>query len=471
MRRWLGLITLSAVCLPAAALGAEGTEIASALDEGDPFDLYFGVSYAFEAKRAAIKREYAGPEFGSPDGPMPIVKDLVFRQDRHVLTPRLEVGIFHDTQLSVALPIVLHDSREWSFDQRAEPCMFGMNATCINRDNSSTIQDGILPRTGFDADDPSTGFADGALIFRGVDRAGLDQIHLGLAWAPMNQEKDETKPTWVLGFEFRLSIGKIMRFDAVAPGREDGVSRGVHEFRAYTSLSKRTRWAEPFVTFWWQAPFALRGTTPEDRDGSLFWDVGFGQENIWPQQHAGTTFGFEAIPWEDRRAKQRLSIVFRGRLDAHFEGRGYSEMWEPFAYAGDAANNPTGPLVGDRDPTPNTDAPMSHPGVTDIENYLTWGGLVGVRAFLGENAHFSASFELTHDQKHRISWTDAGRELPGCSATLQPPNCEQPNDDVITPNTREVNPLYKQVIDVVGRRYLVDDSTTYTLWVTGTIRF
>ena len=41
--------------LPAWA--AEETDVASALDEDDPFDLHVTVDYVFSARRAAIKRE------------------------------------------------------------------------------------------------------------------------------------------------------------------------------------------------------------------------------------------------------------------------------------------------------------------------------------------------------------------------------------------------------------------------------
>ena len=35
----------------------------------------------------------------------------------------------------------------------------------------------------------------------------------GFVWAPMNQRRDDTKPTWVLGVELRMAVGKIARFD------------------------------------------------------------------------------------------------------------------------------------------------------------------------------------------------------------------------------------------------------------------
>ena len=80
--------------------------------------------------------------------------------------------------------------------------------------------DGLLPAAGFDALDPGTAPA-GDTMFRGVDRHGLDQIHLGLGVAPLNQNRDDTKPTWKLGAEFRFAIGQVMKFDPTTPGANE----------------------------------------------------------------------------------------------------------------------------------------------------------------------------------------------------------------------------------------------------------
>src|SRR5690349_21516839 len=107
-----------------------------------------------------------------------------------------------------------------------------------------------------------------------------------------------------------------MKFDRLNPSLEDSVGRGFNEVRLSTSLSKRTPWAEPFVTFWWQAPLPTDGsappTTADGKADSQFWDVGFGQDSVLPQQSAGTTFGFNGIPWQNPRQKQYLMIEVRG---------------------------------------------------------------------------------------------------------------------------------------------------------------
>lgn len=482
-RAYLALLvgSLALLCArPAAAV--EGTDIATALDEDNPFDLFLGIRYAFEARRAAIKREMSGAVLeDTPADAIPVVRDLLFSENRHTITPHVEIGIFHDLQLNVALPIIVNLTRSYELDQSADPCVFpGSNepATCIDRTNSSTLIDKLLPdgasgQLGYDADDPRTNFdLNSKTVFRSGGRKGLDQVNFGIAWAPMNQKRDDTKPTWVLQAEFRISIGKLMKFNRFDPGKEDGVSRGVHEFFAQTGVSKRTRWAEPFVFFWWLAPIGVRGDKPRDTDGSLFWKInGLGQASSHPQQRAGTNFGFEAIIYDKPESNERINLELGGRLEATFNGHGYSEMWEPFAYAGDVNDNPTGPLVIDLDPLSTTDSPASHPGVSYIENYMTFGARAGLNAQVGKNVKFGAAFDIARDQTHAISFTDAGNELPACGNGKSPPNCETPDDNVVTPGTVEVDPLHVQLIDAVGRRYLVDETTVFSVTVSGTIMF
>src|SRR5262249_51807020 len=162
-------------------------------------------------------REEAGQtDTGAAPGTIPIIKDLLFSENRHTITPHVEIGLYHDVQLRVAVPITVSLTRSYEFDQSASPCTFtGANATCVNRTNSSTSSAHPLPagssgKLGYDANDPATDFdLESKPVFRSVGRSGLDQIDFGLSWAPMNQARDDTLPTWILTAELRLSVGKI----------------------------------------------------------------------------------------------------------------------------------------------------------------------------------------------------------------------------------------------------------------------
>src|SRR5690606_4463686 len=155
-----------------------------------------------------------------------------YRQQRHTITPDLEIGLWHDLAVYFALPIVLADTRSYGFDQRADDCVFGdgvppaPQATCVNKNNSTTLRDEIIPRDGIDAtaNSPFAEFtgADTEAIFKGPVRRGLDQLHVGLKYGILNQNKRSHMPNWVIGAEGRFAVGKAMRFsrDIVASDPE-----------------------------------------------------------------------------------------------------------------------------------------------------------------------------------------------------------------------------------------------------------
>lgn len=453
-----GLVGISGFDSPAAWAGPF-TEVASAFDPGDGIDVNITLDYGFDIKRAAIKREFSGFPGTDPDASIPRVRDLVFKSTRHTLVPRLELGVFTDLSLSAALPLVLSDGRTLELDQRDTPCVFpgGIEEpTCIDRTNSTTINDGLLPASGFDANDPTgPGFTDGAMLFRGPTRRGIDQVHLGLTWAPMNQARDDTKPTWKIGAEARLAVGRVMHLDVADPGADTGVGRGLHEIRIWTSVAKHMGWADPYIEMWWLAPFAMT-------DDSPFQDLGFGQQRPAAQQHAGTRFGFEAVLVSRPERQRRVSVDVAARLESHFEGRGYSEMWEVFQYAGAVGSG--GPLVLDRDPVTDGLQELEYPGVSKIENHLSYGGRLGIRGELGPHLQLGATFEVMGTQGHVITFEDAGDDLPTCDANITV-NCEIDNNVLVNPGTAEVNPAHVALVDLVGQRYHADDIVDYALLI------
>ena len=429
--------------------------IASSFDDDDPFDVHLSVDWQYKAKRSSIRREAAGT--GDPTGPLPVVDDLEFEGARQILTPRVAVGIGPDIEISVALPITLQEGYDLLID--------------ADTASSSTIDDGILPDTGFDSSDPTgPGFTDAGdrTIFRGVDRSGLDQLHLGAAWAPFNQQREATLPTWKIGATVMLSLGNERIFDRASPDSETGAGIGLHELRLWTSVAKRTGHFEPFATFWWQAPIGRS-------NDSQFLQLGFGTEREQPQQHAGTRFGVEAIFLDKPEEKQRIGLELSALFEANFDGRAYTEMWEVFAFAGDQSVEGA-PLVLDSDPIADGVQALSHPGVTNVQNYLTVAGRAAVTARIGEFVQFAASFEIEHDTDHIISFADSGIDLPTCTPT-RATDCELEENDTVDSGTSEVNPYHVgpteggPAIDAAGSRYRVEGSYDYNIGVSAYFLF
>jgi hypothetical protein len=268
----------------------------------------------------------------------------------------------------------------------------------------------------------------------------------------MNQDRDDTKPTWKIGVEGRVAIGAPMRLNPQNPGSQTSVGRGLHELHAFTSFARRLRWAEPFMKIWWVGPLVETGD-------SAFRPLGFGQARSAAQQRAGVDFGVDVPVWGQPASPRRVTANAGARINGSFEGLVYTEMWEVFQYAGTPGRG--GPLVLDADPVQAGRQDLAHPGVTTVENHLQMGGNLGVRAHLGK-LQLGLSFALVYTQPHLISFSDAGQDLPTCGAGVSGP-CETDDNPLVNSGTGEVNPGYVSLIDLVGQRYRVDEVFNYAL--------
>jgi len=425
------------------AYGNPAGDVPAGIDSaGGRIDAIGTVDYQYEQQTSSIWREHVGDPSAMPGAPVPLERDLAFREAKHTITPRLDIGIYHDTWISVALPVVITQSRELHLDQG------------VDRASSSTVQDGFLPQAGFDAQDPSAP-PSGDVMFRGVDRHGLDQLQLGLGIAPMNQSRDPSKPTWKLGAELDLAIGSVMKFDPTAPGANTAVGHGVHELKLWTSFDRRLGWIEPWMELWWQVPI---GTTKD----SLFTNPGFGATNTGKGMQAGTRFGGELALYDDPVNRDHVGLDLGASIIGHFEGRDYSEMWEVFA------NNPA--LALDADPVTPGVQPLPYPGISNIEQYLETRVTAAVRGAIGPKVHFAATFALMWQTDHAITFADAGVDLPTCTSGMTT-NCETSNNNVINPGTVEVNPLHDDKIDLVGHRYISQDNFGFSVGAQGEVLF
>jgi hypothetical protein len=235
------------VVLRAAAHGNPAGDVTTASPRGTGEALRFAVDYELDIASAAITREHVGDPTTDPLAALPVRRELEYHSARHVVTPRAEAGIYRDLWVSIAVPIVLAQSDELDL------------AGGVDRTTASTFTDGILPSTGFDAQHPTVP-PTGNVVFRGADRSGVPELRAGLGYAVMNQARDDTQPTWKAGAELRLSVGRVMQFDAVNPSNQTGVSTGVHTLRLWTSIDRRLRYFEGWFEASYELPFANRSS-------------------------------------------------------------------------------------------------------------------------------------------------------------------------------------------------------------------
>lgn len=458
MHRALALLVPVALALPATARAGEITDVASSFEEGNPFDFRFRVRYDNYYKQAQLKREVSG--LSDTQDAIKTFRDLVYKERRDQFTMRAELGLFHDLMLHIELPVILRMTTEYHYDQlQGGDCAFGgdRNPNCVNAANSTTIRDGIVPAAGYDANNSGVAIANqGTLLFRGIERGAtagggadaFDTLNLGLSWAPMSQKRDSTKPTWVIAVEGQISIGTIRKFDRSKPSANHGVSEGVHRLLFRTAISRRTKFVEPYVGFHYLLPIA--------RSGSLFQNYGRSQKTKGPQMSAAAVFGFEAIPYEHKSKEYKFVIDFRGRLEGKFDGRGYSEGFEIFASSPALGCDANYNQACDTNRTKNPYQGLPNTGLSVIENHAVLGGDLALGAQISKYFQLRAGFSYTWQQAHAITNDDVGKPLQG-------------NGRVTLP--AEFNPAYRPVVDQVGRRYRVENSSQYNGWVWAQVMF
>jgi hypothetical protein len=289
-------------------------------------------------------------------------------------------------------------------------------------------------------------------MFRGPRRKGFEYLGLGITWAPFNQARDDTKPTWTLTFDALLDVFKDRRFDKANPTGNTAVGQGYHQFVWSTFVSKRFRWFDPYFGGWYMLPART--------NGSPFQKYGPTQTSVNPQQQAGVLIGVEQIAWENPRGDQRVTIELRGHLTQHFFGRGRSEIWEALAGSSNCSENTQSACRPGVDlDVGNTGMPNTpHPGITDIESYATIGGDLGLNVQVGKFIRFRSLFGLRSDMPHMITVDAAGVDADG-DRRVDPTNPAEPN------------PAYRALFEQPGRRFRVEGTKIWTLMVQGSIMF
>jgi hypothetical protein len=482
------LVCFLVLCGSSPAQAARITDLASAFDEGDPYDFNILVGYDRELRRGLIRREREGSQAETL-----FTKELRYTQERHLLNVRADFAVYKDLQIHFQLPIVLSDRRYWNFAQNGgDPCMDGNVNLCVTPQNSTLTRDGFVtydptkpPGETMVPNQVQVGVVDSDTALNppaapgglGLPkRSGLDQLFIGVQWAPISQARDYTKPTWVLGFEARIAVGPHMTYNPrynpnlpesdLNPKGNGAVGRGLHQFHFWLAFSKRFKYLDPYMTLFYMLPLA--------KSNSLFGKSSFpnsGQERHAPQHIGGATAGMEIIPWEDTEKGYKLSIDVATRLTGVFEGRGYSDIWELFANSPQLVGNcyadtPTGSADGSVDETPlwnngvycpDPNSTIPYPGITSIENHAVVIGWLAFNLDLTQWVRVRTGVSFGHEQAHFITFGDAGKEKNNVSGLQRVES--------------EVNPMFRPYIDNVGRRFRTAQSTVFDVFVSLQGRF
>ncbi len=464
------------------------TQIVDAFDEGDVFDLKLSLGYEYSSRTAPIRRETSIDEPGLSTGGYVSDKLNVAKYEESTsrLLTRAEVGLYKDIALILRLPVILSHARKLS-----------------DLDGSSDANNlntqGVVGESLF------------SVPFESPTRSGIEYLAVGFDFGLMNQTRDWTKPTWVVGFEGRFNVSEPMHACNAnpAPGqvkcaypadinrngrrdsdivaehpdagdiplegsfsgdRDPGVSRGTTALELHTYVSKRVKYVEPYGGFSalleFQNDSSDYGAT--DLEGSLV---------NRPPLRGSMIAGLEVIPWEVREKFQRISFDFRFTGTYVSEGRDYSELFDPLgSSSAESLRLPKFASYQARDPDdPNSNSvinPNSQlvyvTGLTDVQQHgdyllsteFSWQAGEFIKFNLGAGYRIIQAHMITFDQPCNPDFSgDAGAAGP----------CNSGDGDSRV--TGLPNPNYRRVINEPGRRFKVGTSTGLRAWLNASVMF
>jgi hypothetical protein len=468
---------------------AEVTSVADAFDDEDKFDLHLTLGFQQTWKSGSVNRETNSDlsEFSSGGyiaGNQSVAK---YTESTSRLNTRADIGLYKDIALVLRMPVILSNDRKLEGKSGSDA-------------NQSVILQGAPGEQLF------------SLPFVSPTRSGIEYLAVGLDVAPMNQQRDRTKPTWVIGLEGRFSVGEPMHACSKnqpinQPGpqqscayssdinrngegselkqdgrfldgsnysggahRKPGVSRGTTGLQAHTYISKRTKYIEPYSGF--EALFEFQNSSSDyggaDLQGSLV--------NHPPFQ--GTLIGgIAVIPWEIRDQFQRIELDFRAKGTYRSEGRDYSPIFDALG-SSDAPSmrrpNFASFQAGPGGPNTSIVNPSSEKvyttGITDVQQYGIYSLSAQFTFQAGEYVKFNVGGQFTAEQGHLITLDQpCNPDFKKNDGTFGP--CRSTGAGGVPAATGIPNPNYRPVIDTPGRRFRFDDGTLVDAWVNAIVMF
>ncbi len=446
MRRLQGALTafaFAALAGPAAA--AEITRVATSGEPGNPFDIDISIRWDRFQERATITRETA-----APDGSVIDSRLLRFAESRNALVPRVAIGLWKDLELHAELPYVLNDDNTWRFGLHYDKPTGGIPGSPSSIESNSIDANGQPCVT---SPCPLFPVAPSTTVYHG-GRAG--DFKAGLAWGIFNDQKDDTKPFWLVGMDITFPTatayepakdrGTDWSSPHDVPAKPGPFGERIWKWDVYTALSRRMGYIDPYVKGHATAMFKSSSTysncdfaeqmataNPKQMNSNApancaTWGSDAGAKLPWV---AGLTVGTEVVPYEDLRESQRVSLDVRLYADYTSSHRFFNELTDA-----------TGKILM-------------------TEGYLTMGGLFGLYLRASKNVSLQATASLATRSSHYLTGESLGRTSGSVPA----------GDLSGTNSNPDMNPNFDWRYDAPGRRFRITEVSLFELGFAGVLQF
>ena len=434
---------LAALLAGGPSRAAHVTDVADAMDEHHPLEVYLDFGYTHQKKTTRITRENLQADPLTKERGIVLVDELDHVETTDAVQFRLNIGLYHDLELHIFAPLVLQQKQEWGF----------ATVNGLSVEPLSTLKNNKLDISGCNASaaacDPN-GASRPIIPTPGQSlRSGFGDPTIGIAWGPINEEREQQlkpelfppgKPvsTWVIGLDYTLPLpGDVddpSKFGASSGGATAGatsrpVIRKSHVFSPWTAFSKKYRVLDPYLMFRATIPVVSKGAGIGDGAYDNCWhpeslaDVATpncgaaawkGQGGYQPAYTGTFTLGSELVMVDDKAAQQKAAFDLRGDVTWFSPARGYSQV-------ADALGK-----------------------LTFEEEHLQLLGTLGFYGRIARWLHVRVSGMLGLDTPHFLTTESIGKDLD--------------NDGQVTisggapAKSPEQNPLYDFRLDQQGRR-------------------
>lgn len=416
---------------PLAANAAEITRIASSFDEDDPFDLILDAKFHRTQTHTKIVREQLTGSQGLIERPEVWHKGSDTRLDIN-----LAIGLYKDFEFSFGIPIVLQQNDNYAFTSATTA---GNSSIVNNTVNPNGTQRGTpLTLFSIDPNDPRK-------------RGGLGNMRFGMAYAFFNQNRDDTKPMWIVGLDYEAPTAKLR--DPSQDNRDSVGTRGnvgdrVHKYTLYTSFSRKVGVADPYFKVHYTIPvqgpgiysncFQNSAVEPTlSVPGNCFTGKWSRKETgIQAPTMAGIVTGAEFTAFSDKTKSQKFALDIRAIGTYIGEGRYYNEL-----------SAALGKLLA-------------------TQEYFQVGGQFGATASAGEAFTLRASGTFLYNTDHGLTHEKLGVKPEEINTVGDVAGA--PIDLSRNPN---LNPNFDFRYDLVSRRFRAVESTSFRLELSAAFAF
>lgn len=427
MRR-LRAVVMGLAVVPLFAHAAELTRVASSFDENHPFGLFVDLGFERTQRLESISREQ------HVNGDLEVVPELRYQGIDYRLNLDLHAGLWHDVEFHFGIPLVFNQSEEWWLSSLTTPTSSTVLNNCVNANGSlvtpcpATGGVSIFPAT--TNPNPSTPFISNAPGAPQVFRGGFGNMRFGMSWAAFNQARDDTKPMWVIGFEYEApTADQLDPTQRADDGMHGAIGDRIHKYQLWSSFSRRIGVVDPYVKVDYTLPYHGPAwySNCDHPDPALLGAPANCNTTDWTRDDTGIlapytaqiVAGSEFIVFDQPAKHQKFTVDARAHTRYVSEGRYYNELsglTHKLMYSGD---------------------------------YLQVGGSLAMLAGVADYLTLRGRISLAYESDHPLSNEPLGKDLNNNGQI-----------DYQT-NPAEVNPNFDYRTDMVARQ----------LWATATYVF